>query len=45
LDEDTRNKLIEAYPNIAEISIQIDYLNQPYLDYHRAFFNQKEAEN
>lgn len=45
LDEDTRNRLIQAHPNLAELSIIISEDNQTYIEYHRAVFNQKEAEN
>lgn len=45
IDEDTRNKLIQAYPNIDELSIVINENNQTYIEYHRAIFNQKEEVN
>lgn len=45
LDEDTRNKLIQAHPNLTDISIEIDNNNENYLEYHRAVFNQKEIGN
>ncbi|MBK8626268.1 MAG: HNH endonuclease [Saprospiraceae bacterium] len=45
IDEDTRNKLIQAYPNIDELSIVINENNQTYIEYHRAIFNQKEESN
>jgi len=45
LDEDTRNRLIQAHPNIAELSIIINNDNQTYIEYHRAVFNQKEEAN
>lgn len=45
IDEDTRNKLIQAYPNIDELSIVINENNQAYIEYHRAIFNQKEEGN
>jgi len=45
IDEDTRNKLIQAYPNIDELSIPINEHNKTYLEYHRAVFNQKEEVN
>ncbi|MBL7823004.1 MAG: HNH endonuclease [Saprospiraceae bacterium] len=45
LDEDTRNKLIQAYPKLDEIFILINEHNQTYIEYHRAIFNQKEVAN
>ncbi|HOE05144.1 MAG TPA: HNH endonuclease signature motif containing protein [Bacteroidales bacterium] len=45
LDEDTRNRLIQAHSNIAELSIIINNNNQTYIEYHRSVFNQKEEAN
>ena len=45
LDEDTRIRLIQAHPNLEELSIIINNENQTYIEYHRAVFNQKEEAN
>jgi hypothetical protein len=45
LDEDTRNKLIQAYPEINNITININDTNILYYNYHREIFNQNENVN
>lgn len=43
LDDDTKNKLRTAYPNLDKSSVVINQENKIYLDYHRKVFLEKET--